>query len=94
MSGGHFGYSGNAVLLEIAEEIDRIIDTNNSVKHNKYGDEEGHHFSDDIIVKLREASSTLRSAYNMVHCIDYLLSGDYGEESFNQEWKERCSTHN
>ena len=87
MSGGHFDYEQYKCHY-IAEEIQHIIDTNNSTEKDELGDEIGYHFSQDIIEKFMEAVRTLKMAEAMAQRIDWLLSGDDGEDSFRERWEE------
>jgi hypothetical protein len=74
MSGGHFDYDQYRIDC-IAEEIERIIINN---KENRlYRQEIENHF--------REALIHLKKAAIYTHCIDYLVSGDYGDDTFLDE---------
>lgn len=44
--------------------------------------------SPETLARIRLAAATLRRAAHMLHCVDYLASGDYGEESFAEAWDE------
>ena len=77
MSGGHFDYQEHRIS-DITDEIEDII-TNNDDKQV---------YSDETIKKFREAVLTLRKAAAMAHRIDWLVSGDEGEESFHRRWDE------
>ena len=83
MSGGYFDHQ-DFRIEEIAIEIKRLI-VNNEEK-----DEWGHanNYPQDIIEKFKEAAYTLRRAAEMTHRVDYLVSGDDGEDSFRERWKE------
>jgi len=73
MSGGHFNYQ-QFRLEDIASEIDELIE------RQEYGVE--------IIEKFKLAAKTLRTAQRMAHRIDYLVSGDDGEETFLERWEK------
>jgi len=75
MSGGHFDYNQYRIE-EIADDIDRLIRTNNSRRD----------YPPDILNKFREAEHTLRQAADMVQRVDWLVSCDDGEESFRSRW--------
>lgn len=75
MSGGHFNYQ-NYRIDEIADKIESLI--------NK---EKEYEFSPKVIDKFRKAVKTLRKASVMVNRIDYLASGDDGDETFLHRWK-------
>jgi hypothetical protein len=87
MSGGHFDYKQSS-LYDIASQIDEIIASNDSTELNRYGQEIGYHFPPDIIAKFDETRKTLRFAAAMAQRVDWLLSGDDGEESFRSRWED------
>lgn len=82
MSGGHFDYA-QYKLEDIADEIRSLIALNN----NPQLDPEAK-YSDETIAKFLEADKTLRVAAVMAQRIDWLVSGDDGEESFHKRWNE------
>ena len=71
MSGGHFQYQQHRIE-DIAVEIDEMIRENN--------------YPPEILAKFREAAHTLRQAAEMAQRVDWLVSGDDGEESFMRRW--------
>ncbi len=71
MSGGHFYY--NQYHIEnIAVEIERIINEN------------GSEFSEETLNRFAEGLAILKMAYIYAQRIDWLLSGDDGEEYFHR----------
>lgn len=86
MSGGRFDYK-QFHIGEIADDIERIICNNNDKTLNEWGDAKGRGFEKKTIDKLTEAMHTLRRAQIMAHRIDWLLSGDDGEDTFHGRWK-------
>ena len=88
MSGGYFDYQQYR-LEDIADEIRNLITLNENPTMNK---EEK--YSAETIAKFLEADKTLRLAAIMAHRIDWLVSGDDGEESFHERWDEeiKCLT--
>lgn len=72
MSGGHFDYLQYRVE-ESADSLETIY------KHS---------YSDETIKKFKIAVETMRKASLMMQRVDWLLSGDDGEESFHERWKE------
>jgi len=72
MSGGHFNYNQHYVG-DIASDIDLFL---------------GGGYSKETLEKFKEAVYTLRKAQIMAQRIDWLLSGDDGEESFHKRWDE------
>lgn len=83
MSGGHFDYGIEYKLSEAVDEISRLIKTNN------VADEYGYvrNYSDKVLLSFREACEVLNLASIYIHNIDYLISGDYGEDTFNEAMK-------
>lgn len=77
MSGGHFNYS-QGHIQNIIERIEQII--LEPVEYNK--------LSDKTIEEFKVALTTLHKAYVYAQRIDWLLSGDDGEESFHQRLKQ------
>ena len=75
MSGGAFDYKQYNISM-IADEIEQIIE------HNSYK------FPDDIIEEFKTGVDILRKAHVYAQRIDYLISGDDGEESFRERLKE------
>jgi hypothetical protein len=87
MSGGHFNYDQHR-CIEIAETIEQLIQNNDRTDKDEYGSEIGYHFSPEVIAKFAEAVPILKRAYRMAHRIDWLVSGDEGEDSFLRRWDE------
>lgn len=82
MSGGYFDYA-QYKLEDMADEIRNLITLNESPTFNK---EEK--FSAETVAKFLDADKALRIAAVMVQRIDWLVSGDDGEESFHERWDE------
>jgi len=82
MSGGHFDYD-QYKLGNIADTIQEIIHNNDSEEINEWGDTLGRGYSAETILEFRDAISHLRLAQIYAHEIDWLLSGDTGEERFH-----------
>jgi len=80
MSGGHFDYDQYRIR-QIWEEINYILEK------NKTG-ETYYTFPKNILAELRKAVKVLQKAEVYSNRIDYLLSGDDGEESFLRRLKE------
>lgn len=74
MSGGEFDYL-QFKINDCAIGVDQIIDK--SI------------YSELTISRMRECAETLIKAAEMLHRVDWLVSGDDGEESFNQRWGEK-----
>lgn len=103
MSGGHFEYDQYKIGY-IADEIQRQIDRNGQEKtaeeikesylpHNWFEeypeDKIWHKYSDEVIIQFKIAVTMLRMAEVYAHRIDWLLSGDDGEESFLRRLEEQ-----
>ena len=86
MSGGHF--PGNYHIGEIAREIEELIRSNNDTELNEWGTPRGYFYPPEIIKEFKKAVKLLKQADVYVHRIDYLVSGDDGEESFLRRLKE------
>lgn len=80
MSGGHFDYNQHHIR-EIADEIERAIAKNPNA-------EAEYRFSDKTISQLLKGVKALRVAEAYAQRIDWLLSGDDGEESFYKRLKD------
>ena len=86
MSGGHFNYRENQIG-DAASDIDELIEVNDSETLDRYGERIGNSYPPEIIEKLAEAAHTLRQAAEMVKRIDYLVSGDDGQDTFLRLWQ-------
>lgn len=103
MSGGVFEYN-QYKLLEIADQIEHEIlisgkkktDEELSREHwkdddwyDKYPADKYHYkYKDEVITEFQNAVIHLRNAYVYAKRIDWLLSGDDGEETFLSRLKE------
>lgn len=96
MSGGHFDYDQYKIGY-MADSIQNQIDRNGRKKtaqeikesyvpHNWYEqypeDRFWHKYPDEVIMQFKMAVVMLRMAQVYAHRVDWLLSGDDGEESF------------
>lgn len=82
MSGGHFDYK-QYELSYIADEIEELIFNNSSDEKNEWGDTIGRHYDKNTIIEFMKAVELIRKAKVYVHRIDWLVSGDDGEDSFH-----------
>lgn len=82
MSGGHFQYK-QYELGHIADEIEQLILDNDSEEVNEWGDKKGYGYSPETIAKFKIARMSLLLAQIYVQRIDWLVSGDDGEDSFH-----------
>jgi len=72
MSGGHFNYRQYNMQGD-AEEIRGIVDEGG--------------FSPITTQRLLETAEALDRASKMLHRVDWFLSGDDGQDSFNERWE-------
>ena len=89
MSGGRFDYK-QYVIEEIRDEIERAlaragkpIPEEDEWLSGSYPD-----FSDEVKEEFRKGVEYLRKAHIYAHRIDWLLSGDDGEDGFLKRLKE------
>jgi hypothetical protein len=87
MSGGHFEYQQYR-LHDIASQIKELIESNDDESLNEWGYRRGHGYSAETIEKFKTAVDTLRKAAIMAQRVDWLVSGDDGEDSFHRRWAE------
>jgi RNA-binding protein YhbY len=87
MSGGHFDYQQYRIG-DIADAIQELIDTNNDETLDEWGDTVGRGYNDVTIQHFCVAVDLLRRAQVYAHRIDWLVSGDDGEESFHERLAE------
>lgn len=103
MSGGRFNYN-QYHIGEIADKIEHEIKKNGKPKtkkelesqpyfgadYYKENPEELNHYKypDEVIEKFKEAVKALRVAQVYAQRVDWLLSGDDGEESFLRRLEE------
>ena len=87
MSGGHFNYD-QYKIGQIADDIQLLIDNNDSTERDSYGDPLGRRYSPEITQHFRDAIVALRRAQVYAQRIDWLVSGDYGPDSFVERLAE------
>jgi len=83
MSGGHFDYKQHH-LLDMAESIGSAIFNNDSEEPSEWGDNIGKRYNPETIAEFEKAVKALKLAYVYAQRIDWLLSGDDGEDSFHK----------
>jgi len=84
MSGGHFGDYDYYKVSQFAYELEEEIQ-NNNVKDEYYF---GHNCSPEVIEYLKEQLPKLRKMADIMRHIDYLYSGDHGDDSFMERVRE------
>ena len=86
MSGGHFQYK-QWEIGNIADEVEQLILTNDSEEKDEWGDRKGYHYSPETIEEFKKGLVLLRQAYVYAQRIDWLVSGDDGQDSFHRRLK-------
>lgn len=103
MSGGFFDYQQYS-MRTIAESIESVIEKNGREKtkeelrdyswkdseyYEKYPEEKYHYkYPDEVIEKFKEGLEIIKKAEVFAQRIDWLLSGDDGEETFLKRLKD------
>jgi hypothetical protein len=86
MSGGHFDYK-QWEIGNIADEVEQLILDNDSEELDQWGDRKGCHFSEETVEEFKAGLKLLRTAHVYAQRIDWLVSGDDGEDSFHRRLK-------
>lgn len=81
MSGGHFDYA-QYKIGQIADMVEQLIIDNDSQELDEYGCNKGHGYAEEVISEFRVGLEHLRRAEIYTQRIDWLVSGDDGEDSF------------
>jgi len=84
MSGGHFDYNQSRID-DIVDVLQEAIDNNGKTDITDWTN---HDLSEKAIARMQTTLSTLKLASIMTQRVDWLLSGDDGEESFHKRWNE------
>jgi hypothetical protein len=87
MSGGYFDYNQHRIGY-IADEVEELILKNRDESLDDWGDPVGNFYSDETIAEFQRGLHYLRVAQIYAQRIDWLMSGDDGEESFHRRLKE------
>ncbi len=85
MSGGAFDHH-QYYMQDIIDEIDNVL--KNKRVHDKDWDTIRNNYSDETFSEFKKGVEYLRKGYVYAQRIDWLLSGDDGEESFHERLKE------
>ena len=83
MSGGHFDY-GCFRISQFADELKHEIEINDDETKDEFGDSRGYGFEKETISRLATAQQIIETAGKLAREIEWLYSGDHGEESFNK----------
>ena len=86
MSGGHFDYK-QWHIVNIIDEIEELISSNDDESLNEWGDKRGKFYSEQTIEEFENAVGFLQLAYVYAQRVDWLVSGDDGEDSFHSRLK-------
>lgn len=81
MSGGHFQYK-QYEIQQISEEIEQLIESNDDQTPDRWGECEGRGYPPAVMAEFAKAVKALKIAQVYTQRVDYLLSGDDGEDSF------------
>jgi hypothetical protein len=103
MSGGHFDYDQHKIG-NMADSIESVVENNGREKtreelkdehwcgddwYEKYPEDLYHYkYPDEVIEEFKKGIAILRQAAVYAQRIDWLLSGDDGDESFLKRLKE------
>jgi uncharacterized protein (DUF1015 family) len=82
MSGGNFNDNGYIYyqVNQFADELENAIQNNH--KKNDYG--YASEYNEEVIAYLKSKLPEIRKVSEIMRAIDYLYSGDHGEDSFIQ----------
>jgi hypothetical protein len=83
MRGGHFNYK-QWEIGNIADEVEQLILDNDSEELDQWGDRKGSHFTPETIAEFKKGLTVLRQSHVYAQRIDWLVSGDDGEDSFHR----------
>lgn len=86
MSGGSFNNCGYVYyqVYQFADELENKIENNSKPEEYGYSPK----FSEETLNYLREQIPALKKISEIMRAIDYLYSGDHGEDSFFKKIKE------
>ena len=87
MSGGHFNYN-QYNIEQIADEVEQLILSNDSIEKDEWGYDKGCHFTPETIEEFKIGLDHLRRAAIYAQRIDWLVSGDDGEDSFHDRLQQ------
>lgn len=87
MSGGAFDYD-QYKIAQIADYIEQEIRDNTKKPEYWYGEWNGQVYSDETVNEFKKAVALLDIAEVYAQRVDWLISGDDGEESFHERLKE------
>jgi len=90
MSGGHFDNNCFSIS-RFASELEHELNVNDSDETDDWGDRIGKGYSKDTVDLLRQCLVIITLAGELAKEIEWLYSGDHGEETFMEIMKERSA---
>lgn len=81
MSGGHFNYACHQIS-NFADDLEHEIEKNDDKTVDSWGDTVGYGYSEDTMTRIRVIHKLLIAAGKLAREVEWLYSGDHGEESF------------
>lgn len=95
MSGGHWDYIQYR-FTDIAEDIEKLIEQNGKEKTEEelndtawYPEDKFHtEYPEEVIEEFKKGLEIIKQAQVYIHRLDWLLSGDDGEETFLERLKD------
>jgi len=87
MSGGHFNYK-QYEIEHIADQVEQMILDNDTDELDEWGNTKGRGFAEDTMVEFKKALVIIRQAQVYTQRIDWLVSGDDGEDSFHRRLEQ------
>jgi exonuclease VII small subunit len=109
MSGGHWSYIQHR-LTDVWEEVEQIIEKSGQPKtedelkeeswrgidwYEKYPEDKFHYqFPEEVLEEFKKGVEAIKLAQIYMQRMDWLLSGDDGEESFLRRLKEEINDLN
>jgi hypothetical protein len=83
MSGGFFDYDQYRIG-RIADDVEQLILSNTDEEKNEWGDMKGRFYGEKTIDEFKIGLHHLKLAQIYAQRIDWLVSGDDGEETFHK----------
>jgi hypothetical protein len=87
MSGGYFDYNQYRIR-DITDSIQKLVHSNDDETEDKWGCPKGNHYSHRTIERFTQAVALLKLAEEFAQRVDWLVSGDDGEDSFHARLEE------
>ncbi len=87
MSGGHFDYNQYRIAY-IADEIEQLVRNNDNERLDEWNQRIGRGYDHNTITEFKKAIRILRIAEAYAQRIDWLVSGDDGEDTFLERLRE------